>query len=78
MRELPAASSSWKQLAEEFRTDDVQRNSYRISLARALWEVCRRCDDSVLEGELKSAIAAKAPASYSTSGDICVICPLKI
>ena len=45
---------------QEFRTDDVQRNSYRISLSRALWEVCRRCDDSMIESELKSAIAAKA------------------
>ena len=51
---------------QEFRTDDVQRNSYRISLARALWEVCRRCDDSVLEGELKSAIAAKARTVFVT------------
>lgn len=45
---------------QEFRTDDVQRNSYRISLSRALWEVCRRCDDSMIESELKSAIASKA------------------
>lgn len=45
---------------QEFRTDDVQRNAYRVSLARALWEVCRRCDDSMLESELKASIAAKA------------------
>eukprot|EP00931_Biecheleriopsis_adriatica_P055003 TRINITY_DN32433_c0_g1_i1.p1 TRINITY_DN32433_c0_g1~~TRINITY_DN32433_c0_g1_i1.p1 ORF type:complete len:1965 (-),score=463.32 TRINITY_DN32433_c0_g1_i1:238-5751(-) len=45
---------------QEFRTDDAQRNSYRVALARALWEVCRRCDDATLEAELKAAIAAKA------------------
>ncbi|CAJ1436153.1 unnamed protein product, partial [Effrenium voratum] len=45
---------------QEYRTDDVQRNSYRVSLARALWEVCRRCDDNMLEPELKAAVASKA------------------
>eukprot|EP00913_Durusdinium_trenchii_P029786 g27912.t1 len=55
----------------EFRTDDTQRNSYRISLARALWEVCRRCDDSILESELKSAIAAKAfTLRWSTDAEV--------
>jgi len=44
----------------EFRTDDTQRNAFRVSLARALWEVCRRCDDETLQPELISAIAAKA------------------
>ncbi|CAK9007636.1 unnamed protein product [Durusdinium trenchii] len=56
---------------QEFRTDDTQRNSYRISLARALWEVCRRCDDSILESELKSAIAAKAfTLRWSTDAEV--------
>jgi len=45
---------------QEHRTDDAQRNAFRVSLARALWEVCRRCDDSILEPELKAAVAAKA------------------
>lgn len=45
---------------QEFRTEDAQRNAYRISLARALWEVCRRCDDAMLESELKAAVASKA------------------
>jgi len=44
----------------DFRTLDDQRNSFRVSLARALSEVCRRCDDSLLQPELKGAIAAKA------------------
>eukprot|EP00439_Symbiodinium_sp_Y106_P065247 s948_g10.t1 len=47
-------------LGGEFRTEDAQRNAYRISLARALWEVCRRCDDAMLESELKAAVASKA------------------
>mmetsp|Transcript_67517 Transcript_67517/g.162040 ORF Transcript_67517/g.162040 Transcript_67517/m.162040 type:complete len:1938 (+) Transcript_67517:91-5904(+) len=45
---------------EEHRTDDDQRNSFRVALARALAEVFRRCDDSVIEPELKVVIAAKA------------------
>jgi len=45
---------------QEFRTDDAQRNAFRVSLARALWEVCRRCDDETIQPELKAAIAAKA------------------
>jgi len=45
---------------QEYRTDDVKRNAFRVSLARALWEVCRRCDDEFLEAELKAGISAKA------------------
>jgi len=45
---------------QEYRTDDAKRNAFRVSLARALWEVCRRCDDATVEAELKAAIAAKA------------------
>eukprot|EP00929_Paragymnodinium_shiwhaense_P064792 TRINITY_DN32504_c0_g1_i1.p1 TRINITY_DN32504_c0_g1~~TRINITY_DN32504_c0_g1_i1.p1 ORF type:complete len:1977 (+),score=460.55 TRINITY_DN32504_c0_g1_i1:60-5990(+) len=45
---------------QDFRVDDAQRSSFRCALARALSEVCRRCDDSVIEPQLKAAIAAKA------------------
>jgi len=45
---------------QEYRTDDNQRNSFRIALARALAEVCRRCEDGSIETELRAAIAAKA------------------
>eukprot|EP00927_Polykrikos_kofoidii_P070848 TRINITY_DN67226_c0_g1_i1.p1 TRINITY_DN67226_c0_g1~~TRINITY_DN67226_c0_g1_i1.p1 ORF type:complete len:2004 (-),score=394.10 TRINITY_DN67226_c0_g1_i1:98-6109(-) len=45
---------------QEYRIDDTQRSSFRAALARALWEVCRRCDDGILEPELKAAIASKA------------------
>lgn len=45
---------------QEHRDDDSQRSSFRMALAKALWEVCRRCGDGSIQPELKAAIAAKS------------------
>lgn len=45
--------------AEEARMDDGARNSSREATAKALWEVCRRCEDK-LNADMKAQIAARA------------------
>jgi hypothetical protein len=56
---------------QEYRTDDAQRSSFRTALARALWEICRRCDDGFLEAGLKGDIAAKSFAlRYSDEKEV--------
>jgi hypothetical protein len=56
---------------QEHRTDDASRNSFRIGLARALFEVCKRCEEGTIEPQLKSAIAAKSfGLRYSDEQDV--------
>lgn len=51
--------------------DDTSRNAYRVPLALALSEICRRCGESAIGPDLKASIAARAfPLRYSEDDEV--------